>query len=160
MLPVDDEALQSDVYLELLLDSHRRTPRLAIPPASVGHGSEIARPEGTTSSDRPNPELARTAQLLDRSLIRFHPSFRFEEGLAARLRAAAEAHRSPNGPRGETLAFPARTQGLLDRSPLPVDERDSLGRVLVGGAIASGVSIAGAAAWLAWRRRSRQQTVA
>jgi hypothetical protein len=159
MLPVDDEALQSDVYLELLLDSHRRTPRLALPPTGP-HGPEVARSEGNAASDPPNPELRRTAQLLDRSLIRFHPSFRFEEALAARLRAAADAHRSPNGPRGETLSFPVRTQGLLGRSSLPVDDRDSLGRVLVGGAIASGVSIAGAAAWLAWRRRSRQQTVA
>jgi hypothetical protein len=143
VLPLDDEALQSDVYLELLLDSHRRAPTMAVPPPT----------------DPADAETRSAAQLLDRTLVRFHPSFRFEEGLAGRLRSAAEALSSPTPSGGQTIAFPLRP-GVIARLPLATDERDALNRVLVGGAIASGVSIAGAAAWLAWRRRSRQETVA
>ena len=139
MLPVDDEALQSDVYLELLLDSHRRGPTRPLPG-----------PAGGIDAD-----LRSTAGLLDRTMVRFHPSFRFEEALAGRLRAAADALSNPGVMRGQTLAFPIRPGGAA-RVALPIDDRDALNRVLVGGAIASGVSIAGAAAWLAWRRRSRE----
>jgi hypothetical protein len=161
MLPADDEALQSDVYLELLLDSHRRGPRLVASP-----GVEPL-----------HPDLRRAAQLLDRNLLRFHPSFRFEEALAARLRAAAEAVGSPHLARGQTLPFPGRATWPrpfppranwalpfppratwpLPRTPFLADDREALNRMLVGGAIASGVSIAGAAALLAWRRRSRHE---
>jgi hypothetical protein len=137
--PVEEEALQSDVYLELLLDSHRRTPMLAVP----------------APAERTDPELRAAAHLLDRTLVRFHPSFRFEEALASRLRAAADALSNPVAPRGQTVAFPVRP-GVAARITLPTDDRDALSRVLVGGAIASGVSLAGAAAWLAWRRRSRE----
>jgi hypothetical protein len=140
VLPIDDEALQSDVYLELLLRSHGRAPALDLPPPA----------------DQLDADMRATARLLDRSLVRFHPSFRFEETLAARLRAAADALSTPGVARGQTLPFPARAATPLGRMALPMDDREALNRVLVGGAIASGVSIAGAAAWLAWRRRSRE----
>jgi hypothetical protein len=151
MLPADDEALQSDVYLELLLDAHRRGPHLVASPGV----------------DPLDPDLRRAAQLLERNLIRFHPSFRFEEALAARLRAAAEVVGTPLLVRGQTIPFPfratwprpfpARATWPVPRTPLLADDRDGLNRVIVGGAIASGVSIAGAAALLAWRRRSRHE---
>jgi hypothetical protein len=152
MLPVDDEALQSDVYLELLLNSHRRAPRLALQPAAQ---HALAEPGESAPAESPSRDLRRTAQLLDRSLNRFHPSFRFEEALAARLRAAANAYASPDVALGQALPFPPRPHGAIRPAPTPADEHDALNRVLVGGAIASGVSIAGAAAFLAWRRRSR-----
>jgi hypothetical protein len=140
VLPPDDEALQSDVYLERLLDAHRRAPH-AIP----------------GDSDSLDPELRRTAHLLDRSLVRFHPSFRFEESLAMRLRAAAETTLGEERTLAATIPFP-----LTPRTgDAAADEaRDAVQRLLVGGAIASGVSLAGAAAWVAWRRRSRPETAA
>jgi len=64
---------------------------------------------------------------------RFHPSFLFEERLAEQLRALADERYA---------ATPV--------APLVLRER----RVVIGGAIASGVSLAGAAMW-AWRRRPR-----
>lgn len=80
----------------------------------------------------PAPSVRRVIRLLERGMPRFHPSFLFEERLAEQLRALAEQG-SENPP-----------QVLLER------------RVVIGGAIASGVSLAGAAVW-AWRRRPRAQ---
>jgi hypothetical protein len=111
--------------------------------------------------DLRDPELAHAAEVLSRSLVRFHPSFRFEEGLAARLRRAAR-------PRAVSADLEEPRTALLPMSrvaafPLPVAlelaASASFGRVvgrvprpvLVGGAIASGMSIAGAAV-VAWRR--------
>jgi hypothetical protein len=65
---------------------------------------------------------------------RFHPSFLFEERLAEQLRALGEGATGAGGAAPATL--------VIDR------------RVVVGGAIASGFSIAGAAMW-AWRHRPR-----
>lgn len=75
----------------------------------------------------PERNIRHVIRLLEAGLPRFHPSFLFEERLAEQLRAAAGAE-----PQVPAVAF--------DR------------RLLMGGAIASGVSI-GAAAMLAWRRR-------
>ncbi len=119
-----------------------------------------------------DPELAHAADVLARVLVRFHPSFRFEERLAAHLRDAALGTAAP-GADSETahprriIPFPALpvTGGsmpfALDLAPAAVGQ--AMGRVprpvLVGGAIASGVSIAGAAvvAWriAAWRHPRR-----
>lgn len=71
-------------------------------------------------------------RLLEQGLPRFHPSFLFEDRLAGQLRAAAEAMGSDT----HEAAL------VLDR------------RLLMGGAIASGFSIAGAA-MVAWWRRPR-----
>jgi hypothetical protein len=78
----------------------------------------------------PTPSVRHVIRLLERGMPRFHPSFLFEERLAEQLRALAE-------------------QGN-DGTPAVLLER----RVVIGGAIASGVSLAGAAVW-AWRRRPR-----
>lgn len=124
-----EEALQVDVYLESLLSAHDRAP---------------------TSIDRRlaaelDPSERRAARLLADTLLRFHPSFRFEEALAARLHAAAgdlgpDAERSP----ATILTFP---DAVRDRARSTEQDRR---RVLIGGAIASGVSLAGAALF-AWR---------
>jgi hypothetical protein len=80
----------------------------------------------------PQPNVRHVIRLIESGLPRFHPSFLFEERLAGQLRAAATT---------EAAATPAEIQTVvLDR------------RVLMGGAIASGFSIAGAAMF-AWRRR-------
>jgi len=85
-------------------------------------------------ADAPAPNVRHIVRLLERSLPRFHPSFLFEERLAEQLRAAADA----------------QNPGATTQPQVAIDRR-----VLMGGAIASGVSLAGAAAMLAWRRRPR-----
>jgi hypothetical protein len=117
-----DDAIQSDAYLDRLLGASVPTAIDDLPP-----GLE---------------PIADAAANLRSYLVRFHPSFRFEERLAARLRAAAQGH-AP----GDLIEFPG-TVGDVEQV-----ERRLRGR-LVGGAIASGVSIASlaGAAVVAWRR--------
>lgn len=81
----------------------------------------------------PAPSVRRVIRTLERGMPRFHPSFLFEERLAEELRALAEE----------------RYAGM-PVAPLVLRER----RIVIGGAIASGVSLAGAAMW-AWRHRPR-----
>jgi hypothetical protein len=146
---VEGESLATDVYLdELLARRGGARPVVLVAPASVPLS------------------IRASADLLDRSLPRFHPSFRFEERLAGRLRTDAEGRGTVVG-RGATLASgPVRMGG--DVVPFPgvtpafgasryVADRRARS-LLVGGAIASGVSLAGAAfagAKLRARRRGR-----
>jgi hypothetical protein len=69
----DVEALASDRYLDALL--------AAASPADAS-GTDGTDPSSDTDLD---PALRDAARLLRRSLIRVHPSFRFEEALAGRL---------------------------------------------------------------------------
>lgn len=119
--------------------------------------------------------LRDTVQVLRRSLVRVHPSFRFEERLASRLADLADARSQPgtaDAGRGTLIAFPgaAVTGRVLDADPLlaaildgevdPADEAaldraglPGTGRrpLLVGGAITSAaLSIVGVAI-VAWR---------
>jgi len=110
-----------------------------------------------------DPELAAVATLLAGKLVRFHPSFRFEEALAARLRHAADGGvRLTAG--GSIVPFPGEA-GLAaaptGRGPLGLDAPaldlghavEQLPRpVVVGGAIASGLAGAALVAWLRIRR--------
>jgi hypothetical protein len=73
----------------------------------------------------PDRNVRHAILVLERGLPRFHPSFLFEERLATQLHAAA-AQMGPGAV-------------VVDR------------RLLMGGALASGVSL-GAAAMFAWRR--------
>jgi hypothetical protein len=82
---------------------------------------------------RPEVNVRHVIRLLEHGLPRFHPSFLFEERLAEQLRDAAGAMAAPSGSAGSVT-------WAVDR------------RLLMGGALASGVSLAGAAV-LAWRRR-------
>ena len=89
----DRDARDEDVVsLDRYLDDHlvRAAPGPAAVPVDVP--ADI------------DPELARAARVVSMALARFHPSFRFEERLAARLRAEAgrtgatspaEAHLGP-----------------------------------------------------------------
>lgn len=90
-------------------------------------GGHAGLPIKIAGADRaPTAGLRATIRLLESGLPRFHPSFLFEERLATELRSAAVA------------GHPAF---VLDR------------RLLMGGAIASGVSVASAAVYAWWRRR-------
>lgn len=143
-----DDAVQVDIYLESLLAAHDRSP------APIG---------GRGGAEGLDPGERRVAQLLADHLLRFHPSFRFEEALAARLRAVADR----SGPAGRSVATVLPFPGPADDGRVIADasadgsdheamaEHERLAaaerrRVLIGGAIASGVSLAGAA-FVAWR---------
>jgi hypothetical protein len=117
----EEGALQSDAYIDALLDGHARMP-VRLPVADAA----------------PAPSVRRVIRTLERGMPRYHPSFLFEERLAEQLRALADERYS-----GTPVA------------PLVLRER----RVVIGGAIASGVSLAGAAMW-AWRHRPRSVTEA
>lgn len=88
-------------------------------------------------------DLRTTADRLTTGLPRYHPSFRFEEYLAARIAAAASVRA------GELIDFPHRPPpdaGQLDDRGGPVRP------VVIGGVLTSAaISLAGAA-WMAWRR--------
>jgi hypothetical protein len=147
MLLPEEEALHTDAYIDALLAGHAGVP-VALPDAP----------------HLPDPAIRRAIALLEAGLPRIHPSFRFEQQLAARLRLAALAHiagdqrrahiagdqrlsgTAGDGPAAPIFVLPGQAGGL----PLPALDR----RLLVGGAIASGVSLAGAA-MIAWRLRER-----
>ena len=125
----DDSAVQADAYIDALLAGHRRVP------ASL------------TASETPldrHAGVREAIRLLERGLPRFHPSFLFEEWLADQLRRKADGRHEVQIP-GEIVPF------AVIRRPASATGRLPDRRLLVGGAIASGVSIAGAA-MIAWRR--------
>lgn len=138
MRVLEDDALQTDAYIEALLAAHAGRPALL-----------------TAAEKRPPASLRRTVALLEQGLPRFHPSFLFEEALAARLRAAAAGEEPPSDNDvilAELIELPAGRAGLnAVLSTAPIDRR-----LLLGGAIASGVSLAGAAV-VAWRMRERSR---
>jgi hypothetical protein len=113
------EAMVVDRYLESLLD---RGPRdEAVVPA----------------------DLRATAERLARGLPRYHPSFRFEEDLAARLAAVA------SGRLGRLIEFPISEDGVL----VAGDERVTTVRpVVIGGVLTSAALSLAGAAYVAWRR--------
>ncbi|MDP8904002.1 MAG: hypothetical protein M3N29_01570 [Chloroflexota bacterium] len=123
----DEAALLSDAYIDSLL---------------AGHARRVTPVDGAL----PARDVRLAIELLERGLPRFHPSFLFEELLAARLRGTAE------------LPQPADIVRLA-----PAAERPFVGsrfdrRVLLGGAaIASGVSMA---AVYAWRHAGRRAATA
>ncbi len=125
----DEDAIQLDLYLDHVLAC----------------GSAATTSPSMTAEDT---DLSYAARLVASGAGRFHPSFRFEERLAARLHDVAS---------GLDVVVPGRGVLVPFVPGLPVDPTRArhLGGVLVGGAIASGVSIAslaGAAALVVWRR--------
>jgi hypothetical protein len=101
--------------------------------------------EPSDVSDVP-PELRATAALLVAGLPRHHPSFRFEEALAARLGAS-----STGDARGELVTFPRAL--VVTDVPVTPDGRPTAFRpAVIGGVLTSAaISLAGAA-FVAWRR--------
>ena len=88
-------------------------------------------------------DLLATARQLVSGVRRYHPSFRFEEDLAARLAAMASERA------GRLIEFPV----VATRAAATGDERAAAVRpVVIGGVLTSAaLSIAGAA-YVAWRR--------
>jgi len=147
------DALVVDRYLDAILGAHAR-------------GADLA----PTPADRlPDPIVQLVARRLMRELPRVHPSFRFEEALAARLQEAAGRTRLPLAAGGESsvIALPSPDSHLRfgldddddDGLGLPGDPRPTIGRpLLVGGALTSAaLSIAGAV-YVAWRIRHPQSS--
>lgn len=128
MLQPEEEQIHADAYIDSLL-SRSAGPRSLSQPA-----------DGALDG-----ALLRTIDALS-GLPRFHPSFAFEESLAARLRHAADGR---SGGLAEVIRLPVAAPAQaafagIDR------------RLIVGGAIASGVSLAGlAGVAMAWRQKAR-----
>ena len=123
-------AIVTDAYIDLLLD--RRAPIEATP----AHNQLMPH------------QLREVIELLHAGLPRFHPSFVFEEQLAARLRAGEPALPDAAAQPGELIPLHIDSPANLTRRVDP--------RVLLGGAaIASGVSVAAVYAWRHAARRAR-----
>ena len=132
----DEDAIQLDLYLDHVLAGPAAT---AISPSLTAL----------------NADLADTVRLVARGAIRLHPSFRFEERLGARLRDEARGPDATTTGGGVLVPFAPGVPGEPERTR-------HLAGVLVGGAIASGVSIAslaGAAAVVVWRRARWERLV-
>lgn len=144
----DEAAIQLDLYLERVLAG------------GVGLASDGYPVAKLSEPPTDEPDLAHIAAVVADGATRFHPSFRFEERLAARLRdAVVGLDRGVLAPGvvvpGVVVPFAPGTSPDRARSR-------HLGGVLVGGAIASGVSIAslaGAAAVVVWRRARWERLV-
>jgi hypothetical protein len=137
---IEVEALLTDRYLESVL---------------ARAGTDL----GPADADLA-PALRLASDRLRHDLVRVHPSFRFEERLAARLAEVASGLRMPAavGAEAGLIPFGAAASPLdSEFDPLafedPTDERRDLPRpLLIGGALTSAaISIAGAA-FVAWRR--------
>jgi hypothetical protein len=146
------DALVTDQYLDALLGA-------ADPRATDG-----------SADDELDPAIRYAATVLRASLVRVHPSFRFEDRLAARLVDLAAERRGRVAVGGaDVLPFPGLTgdhrhdplldavfAGALDPSDAVAVDRASVGRaggrpLLVGGALTSAaISIVGVA-FVAWR---------
>jgi len=146
----DIEALVADRYLESVL-------------AAAERGADDA--PADTELD---PETRRAVGVLRRALVRVHPSFRFEERLAIRLAALADAQADTAGivvafpaarsvrPGAADPLLPAILAGAIDPADdqvLELDSRLAAARrpLLVGGAITSAALSLVGVAWVAWR---------
>ncbi len=136
----DVEALITDRYLDSILAAHARAADAGPAPMS----------------DMPDPRIRLAAERLARHLPRFHPSFRFEEALSARLGEAAARMGPPAAAGAERVVIPLWPglppgEDLLGPHP---EARPAFGRpLLIGGALTSAaLSIVGAA-YVAWRFR-------
>ena len=131
------EALVTDRYLEALLAAHAR-------------GAD----RGPTSRD-PDDALRRTADRLARDLPRFHPSFLFEEALAARLGSVGSRMRMPAAAGAEGLIVPLPVGDPLadlGEAAVVVGPGGSPRRpLIIGGALTSAALSLAGAAYVAWR---------
>ena len=137
---VEVQALVTDRYLELLLLAEdRHAPDTPADPAL-------------------DPAIRGAARRLSANLVRVHPSFRFEERLAARLAEAAARMRLSTAAGGEgdviPVPFPTLQEGAGDHDETPTAAPgQSFPRPLViGGALTSAALSLAGAAYVAWRR--------
>jgi hypothetical protein len=148
------DALVADRYLDALLAAVDR------------HADDSPSDAGVA------PDIREAARVLRGSLVRVHPSFRFEERLAARLAdlAGGQARPAVAAGGGTLVEFPRASRAILEADPLvaailagELDPSDSeaMDRVtrqpgprrplIVGGAITSAaISLVGVA-YVAWR---------
>ena len=148
----DIEALVADRYLDRVL-------------AAAERGADDAPADAEL-----DPETRRAVGVLRRALVRVHPSFRFEERLASRLAALADAQArrraaivvafpaasARSARTRETRSSPRSSRGALDPADdrvLDLDSRLAAARrpLLVGGAITSAALSLVGVAWVAWR---------
>ena len=127
------DALVTDRYLETLLGAHARGA------------------DGGPSGAVPPDQIRSAARRLARDLPRLHPSFLFEEALAARLSEAASRILSP-----ASTGEPGRMVSLADDALADDDElaheHHLTGRPwLLGGALTSAALSLAGAAYVAWR---------
>ena len=131
------DALVTDGYLEALLAAHAR-------------GADRA-----PQSGEPAGPIRSASERLARDLPRFHPSFRFEEALAARLAEVADRMRLPLAAGAEGTVIPLPVPDPADEDGDPASIHFGRGRrpLLLGGAAltSAALSLAGAA-YVAWRR--------
>jgi hypothetical protein len=130
------DALVTDLYLEALL---------------AGHASG---PDASPSGDLPAHAIRSAAERLARDLPRLHPSFRFEEALAARLADVAWRMRSATSTSdAEGLIIPLPEPAGPDADPFDVaDGRFVVGRpLIIGGALTSAALSLAGAVYVAWR---------
>jgi hypothetical protein len=134
---IEVEALLTDRYLESVL---------------ARSGTDL----GPSDADL-DPRLRQASDGLRRALIRVHPSFRFEERLAARLAEAAAGMRLPAAVGAEGGPIPFTQPGVGDAfDPLAFDDptgdrRDLPRPLLIGGALTSAALSLAGAALVAWR---------
>ena len=128
------EALVTDRYLEALLAAHAR-------------GAD----RGPTAQD-PDAAVRRTADRLARDLPRFHPSFLFEEALAARLASHALRLRLPAAAGAEGLVVPLPLgDPLTDLREDGASSGSGRRPLIIGGALTSAALSLAGAAYVAWR---------
>jgi hypothetical protein len=131
------EALVTDHYLEALLVAHARGADSGPTPRA------------------PNDAIRRTADRLARDLPRFHPSFLFEEALAARLATHAARMRlsAAAGAEGLIVPLPLRDPLIDFRAEDPEGVLAGYGRrpLIIGGALTSAALSLAGAAYVAWR---------
>lgn len=130
------DALVTDRYLETLLAAHAR-------------GTDRS-PSGAIPADA----IRDTAERLARDLPRLHPSFRFEEALAARLADVAWRMRTSDaaGPEGLVVPLPAAAGPDESDALEGSDPRAAFGRpLIIGGALTSAALSLAGAAYVAWR---------
>lgn len=136
----DVDALRTDRYLESLLLAGDR------------HAT------GVPSDSGLDPALREAAVRLRRDLVRVHPSFRFEDRLAARLAEAAASMRLAPAAGGEggvaSLRIPGRPgAGPMEGfDPLETAPDEGIRPLIIGGALTSAALSLAGAAYVAWRR--------
>jgi hypothetical protein len=94
---IEVEALRTDRYLDALLAQHDGRTVEGAALAGVGPGADATGVE---------PAIRSAIDALDRTLLRVHPSFRFEERLARRLAEVADAMRLSEAAGAEGAAVP------------------------------------------------------
>lgn len=135
--PIEEEAILLDVYLDELLAGTATRPS----------------PVDAEDERRVDDQLATAARAVGVALARFHPSFRFEERLAARLRAVAAGMEPGPEATGTGVVIP-----FAPPAPAHRGRSRRVNGALIGGAISAGVSLASIAAGaIVARRRSRAE---